>query len=599
MESLPAVLIVDDDKIVSDTMQDQLSRENYRVVAISNVAEALQRLRIERFGIIMADQWMPETPGTEFLRICREIQPLSSRIIITGMASAPGLEEAITRGDAFRVLRKPWTRVDLTLALTQATDRHGLMEQLEAATRETRRQRSDLAALGRQLESYHQQLEDITGRKIANRHLEMRVRERTEELAWANLALESEISERRRAELQLRETNQRLQKALEELHATQRQVIQQERLRALGKMARGVAHDFNNALIPILGYTELLIERSELLDDRAVALKYLHLMRTAAKDATAVVGRLREFYRERDETELFQPVDLPEALTEAISITQPRWHDEALAQGVHIVVEQDFQLVPTIACHSGEIREVVTNLLFNAVDALPQGGRIVVRTYSREQKAVFEVQDDGIGMTEEVRARCLEPFVTTKGERGTGLGLAMVYGIVQRHHGEIEIESKLGEGTLVRVQWPFYRGVNAVQAAEEISVSSKLRILLVDDEQVVREVIALFLRHLAHEVEVAASAIEALRLVREQKFDLVITDHAMPRMTGGNFVATLRSAGFQIPILMLTGFGELMTTSDSIPTGVTRLLNKPVTMEDLRSAIAAICQESKVPQGGD
>jgi signal transduction histidine kinase len=599
MESLPAVLIVHDDKIVSHTMQDQLSRENYRVVAISNVAEALQRIRVERFGIIMADQLMPETPGTEFLRICREIQPLSSRIIITGMASAPGLEEAITRGDAFRVLRKPWTRVDLMLALTQATDRYGLMEQLEAATRETRRQRSDLAALGRQLESYHQQLEDVTGRKIANEHLEMRVRERTEELAWANLALESEISERRRAEFQLRETNQRLQKALEELHATQRQVIQQERLRALGKMAGGVAHDFNNALIPILGYAELLIERSELLDDRAVALKYLQLMRTAAKDATAVVGRLREFYRERDETELFEPVDLPEALNEAISMTQPRWHDEALAQGVHIVVEQDFQLVPAIACHSGEIREVVTNLLFNAVDALPQGGRIVVRTYSREQKAVFEVQDDGIGMTEEVRARCLEPFVTTKGERGTGLGLAMVYGIVQRHHGEIEIESKLGEGTLVRVQLPFYRGVNAAQAAEETSVSSKLRILLVDDEQVVREVIALFLRHQAHEVEVTPSAIEALRLVREQKFDLVITDHAMPRMTGGNFVATLRSAGFQIPILMLTGFGELMTTSDSIPTGVTKLLNKPVTMEDLRSAIAAICQESKVPQGRD
>src|ERR1700730_18233158 len=495
MESFPAVLIGDDDKIVLHTMQDQLSRENYRVVAISNVTEALQRLRIERFGIIMADQLMPETPGTEFLANCRETQPLSSRIIITGMASAPGVEDAITRGDAFRVLRKPWTRLDLTLALTQATDRYDLMEQLEAATRETRRQRSDLAALGRQLESYHQQLEDITGRKIANEHLEMRVRERTEELAWANLALESEISERRRAEVQLRETNQRLQKALEELHATQQQVIQQERLRALGKMAGGVAHDFNNALIPILGYAELLIERSELLDDRTVALKYLRLMRTAARDATAVVGRLREFYRQRDETELFEPVDLLEALTEAISMTQPKWHGEALAQGLHIVVERDFHALPRVTCHSGEIREVVTNLLFNAVDGLPQGGRIVVRTYSREQKAVFEVQDDGIGMTEEVRARCLEPFVTTKGERGTGLSLAMVYGIVQRHHGEIEIESKLGEGTLVRVQLPFYRGINPAQATDGTAASCKLRILLVDDEEGVREVIALFLRH--------------------------------------------------------------------------------------------------------
>jgi signal transduction histidine kinase len=300
--------------------------------------------------------------------------------------------------------------------------------------------------------------EDITGRKIASEQLEMRVRERTEELAWANLALESEISERRRAEIQLREANQRLQKALEELPATQKQMIQQERLRALGKLAGGVAHDFNNALIPILGYAEILIERSELLDDRAIALNYLRLIRTAARDATTVVGRLREFYRQRDETEIFESVDLLEALTEAISMTQPRWHDEALAQGRHIMVEQEFRPVPMIACHGGEIREVVTNLIFNAVDALPQGGKIVVRAYSREQNAVFEVSDNGVGMTEEVRARCLEPFVTTKGERGTGLGLAVVYGIVQRHHGTIEIESKLGDGSLVRVSLPFYQG---------------------------------------------------------------------------------------------------------------------------------------------
>ena len=441
--------------------------------------------------------------------------------------------------------------------------------------------------------------EDITGRKIASEQLETRVRERTEELAWANLALESEISERRRAEVQLRETNQRLQRALEELHATQQQVIQQERLRALGKMAGGVAHDFNNALIPILGYAELLIERPALLDDRGVALKYLRLMRTAAKDATAVVGRLREFYRQRDETELFEPVDLLKALTEAISMTQPRWHDEALAQGLQITVEQDFNPVPIIACHGGEIREMVTNLLFNAVDALPQGGRIVVRAYPAEQNAVFEVQDDGIGMTEEVRARCMEPFVTTKGERGTGLGLAMVYGIVQRHHGNIEIESTLGEGTIVRVRLPFYRGVDAPPPAEGASETRTLRILLVDDEQVVRDVVALFLQHGDHDVEVAATAIEALRLAREQNFDLVITDHAMPGMSGANLATTLRSAGFDIPILMLTGFGELMTTSDSIPEGVTKLVNKPVTMEDLRSAIASIFQDSEVPQRRD
>jgi signal transduction histidine kinase len=206
----------------------------------------------------------------------------------------------------------------------------------------------------------------------------------------------------------------------------------------------------------VLGYAELLIERPE---ERSVALKYLRLMHTAAKDATVMVDRLGEFYRQRDETEIPKPVDLLEALTEAISTTQPKWHDEALAQGRHITVESEFQPVPMIAGNGGEIREAASNLIFNAIDALPQGGRIVVRAYAQEPNAVLEIQDDGIGMTEEVRSRCLEPYMTTKGEQGTGLGLAMVYGTVQRHHGQIEIESKLSEGSLVRLRLPFFQGV--------------------------------------------------------------------------------------------------------------------------------------------
>jgi signal transduction histidine kinase len=488
MESLPAVLIVDDNRVVWHATQDQISRENYRVALFSNVSEALERLRIERFEIVLAHQFISDSSGFDFLRICRQIQPLSSRILVTAMDSVPGINEVIASGDVFRVLRKPWTQFDLTLALAEAAGRYRLMEQLETATRETRRQRNDLAALGRQLARYRQQLlfvpeqpqqdslADLQGEKEELHQRsprtqrgegteEMRVRERTEELAWANLALESEISEMRRAETQSRETNHRLQKTLEEMHATQKEVVQQERLGALGKMAEVVAHDINNALIPVLRYAELLIERPELLEDRSVALKYLRLMHTAAKDATVMVSRLGEFYRQRDETEIPEPFDLLEALTAAISTTQPKWHDEALAQGRHITVESEFQPVPMIAGNGGEIREVASNLIFNAVDALPQGGRIIVRAYAEDPNAVLEIQDDGIGMTEEVRSRCLEPYLTTKGEQGTGLGLAMVYGTVQRHHGQIEIESKLSEGSLVRIRLPFYQGVEPPSAA--------------------------------------------------------------------------------------------------------------------------------------
>ncbi len=262
MESLPAVLIVDDDKAVWDATQDQLCRENYRVTLFSSVSEALGRLRIERFEIILAHQFISDSSGFDFLRICRQIQPLSSRIVMTGTGSIPGIDQVIASGDVFRILREPWTQYDLTLALAEAAERYRLMEQLETATRETRRQRNDLAALGRQLESYRQQLLSVPAQpqqdSLAEQQEEkeephqrsprtqrgegteeMRVRERTEELAWANLALESEISEMRRAEIQLRETNQRLQKTLEEMRATQQEVIQQERLRRYRKDGRG------------------------------------------------------------------------------------------------------------------------------------------------------------------------------------------------------------------------------------------------------------------------------------------------------------------------------------------------------------------------
>jgi PAS domain S-box-containing protein len=436
--------------------------------------------------------------------------------------------------------------------------------------------------------------EDMTERKMVDEQFGIRMRERTEEFAWANLALESEISERRRAELQLRESDHRLQKALQELHAAQQQVIQQEKVPALERVAGVVAHDLNKGLIPIIGYAEYLIESSELLDDRAIALRYLRLMRTAAKDATAVVAWLREFARQRDSAEIYGPVDLLEALTDAISMTRLKWHDEPLGEGRHLTVKQDFQPVPLIEGNGGEIREVVTNLIFNAAEALPEGGTIVVRAYSDEQHSVFEVQDDGIGMTEEVRARCMEPFVTTKGESGAGLGLAVAYGIVQRHHGKIEVESRLREGSLVRVHLPFYRGGSVAQAAERSSMIGRSKILLAADEQVVRDVVSLFLRQEEHEVEVTATAIDALRMAREQKFDLVIVDRAVPGMTEGNFLTVLRSVGSDVPILFLTGSPERMTTAESIPEGVTKVVNKPVTMEDLRSAISALFQDSKL-----
>jgi len=262
------------------------------------------------------------------------------------------------------------------------------------------------------------------------------------------------IDERRRGEADLLETNRRLEETLAELQRTQQQIIQQERLRAMGQMASGIAHDFNNALSMILGHSELLLCRPETLDDKSKALAQVQTINAAARDASQVVGRLREFYRPREEDEPLGHVDVRRLVERAVSVSQPKWRDQALARGATIAVETDCQEVPLVAGNDAELSQALTNLIFNAVDAMPDGGTLTIRTCADSQRVTLQVRDTGVGMTCEVRQRCLEPFFTTKGEDGTGLGLAGVVGVVQRHNGKLKVESQVAKGTTVTIKLP-------------------------------------------------------------------------------------------------------------------------------------------------
>ena len=267
-------------------------------------------------------------------------------------------------------------------------------------------------------------------------------------------AITRDITERKCADEALQESNRQLQDALGKLKSAQEQVVRQERLSALGTMASGIAHDFNNSLTAILGGSELLLQRPEYLGDKETTRSYIEMMNIAAQDAGKVVNRLREFYRHREENEFFVPVNINDLVGEAIALTEPKWKVEAEAQGVSVDVRTDLQEVPPIAGNAAELREALTNLIFNAVDAMPRGGTITIRTYRDDGYVVLEIGDTGTGMTEEVRRRCLEPFFTTKGEHGTGLGLSMVYGILQRHQGTIDIETEVGKGTTFIIRLP-------------------------------------------------------------------------------------------------------------------------------------------------
>ncbi len=429
----------------------------------------------------------------------------------------------------------------------------------------------------------------LLGGLAASHFISARLAEPVTQLAAASVELKKQQV---RAETELELTNEELsarnvelQQALADLRSTQKQVIQQERLSALGQMASGIAHDFNNALVPILGFSQLMQMKPDLLANPAQSKRYLDLIQTSAQDAASVVSRLHEFSRANTGSEKFVAVDLTRIVGQAVNLTQPRWKDQAQSHGATIRVARDLATTPPVAGDESALREALTNLIFNAVDAMPDGGVITIRTRQTGESVRLEVADTGTGMTEEVRQRCLEPFFSTKGQRGTGLGLAMVFGIVQRHCGGLEIESALGKGTTFVLTLPRYHS-DAAPIAEKVAAPpiAPLRVLVVDDEPAVRELLVAALEADGHTVEGVARGEDGLRRFKAAKFDLVVTDKAMPGMSGDQLAIAIKEISPPTPIILLTGFGQFLDQEKLA--GVALLVSKPIDLFRLREAVA-------------
>ncbi len=391
-----------------------------------------------------------------------------------------------------------------------------------------------------------------------------------------------DITIHKHIEQSLRDTAAKLEQTLAELRRTQQQMVQQERLRALEKMASGVAHDFNNALAKILGFNELLLAWPENLNDKDKVKKFLQMSNAAARDAVQIVNRLREFYRHRKTTDVYQPVDLHQVIEQAVVLTQPRWKDEMQANGATIRLDLDLQTTPAIHGSATDLREVLINLLFNAVDALPSGGTISIATRCDARHVILTVADNGVGMTEEVRQRCLEPFFTTKDKRGTGLGLAIAYGAVQRHGGTIEIASEPGRGTTCTIRLPCSPAGAEPVAPTTVPVTAR-RVLLVEDDPQVLDFEAQYLRGDGHHVETATDGARGWEKFQAGRFDLVVTDRALPEMSGDQLAAAVKTAHPGTPVLIVTGF------HDGRPTTADRVVPKPITQDTLRQMVAQLC----------
>src|SRR5438067_5571470 len=360
-----------------------------------------------------------------------------------------------------------------------------------------------------------------------------------------------------------------------------------DKLRALGQLASGVAHDFNNSLAAILGRAQLVLRRVK--DEELI--RSLGIIVTAAEDAASTVRRIQTFARKSVDAEL-EFLDIGSLLRDAIEITRTRWENEALAAGLSIDVILNAEESVAAMGNASELREVFVNLIVNAVDAMPDGGSLKICCTRHGERVYLRFADSGMGMTEEVRERVFEPFYTTKGVHGTGLGLAVSYGIIERHEGIISVESTIGKGTTFRIDLPVAENATPVQ--EEIrstTATESLSIIVIDDEEVVRETLADMLSDLSHRVVMVESGRDAVAKISEGSFDIVFTDLAMPEMDGWETARAIRQLKPELPVVLVNDYAATAKPPAGETDLVAGIIGKPFDFDQVTATLARLFSE--------
>ncbi len=362
----------------------------------------------------------------------------------------------------------------------------------------------------------------------------------------------------------------------------QEQFSQVEKLSALGQLASGVAHDFNNSLASILGRSELMLKHT---DDPKVR-RGLEIIAKSARDGAKTVKRIQDFARQRSEHD-FEMVEVDQMLLDVSEITRPRWRDGAEAKNIHIQLELKNHSNAYVSGDISELRDVLVNLIFNAVHAMPMGGNLTLSAEAVDDLVILSVIDTGVGMPADVRSRVFDPFFTTKGVEGMGLGLAVGYGVIRRHQGTFEVESELGVGSAFRIKLPVAavsdHPLNKSNSGVGTSLrrSNMVRILVVDDEEEVRNLLQEILEDSGCEAVTASQAYEGLKLFNEGNFDAVFTDIGMPGMSGWELARAIRQQNSQVPLAIITGWGEAVTATDRESAAVDWVLSKPFSMAQI------------------
>jgi PAS domain S-box-containing protein len=367
-------------------------------------------------------------------------------------------------------------------------------------------------------------------------------------------------------------------------------LLQSEKLKSLGELSGGVAHDFNNVLAAILGRVQLLKmqikaplgkqeKRKSVLELR----KGLEIIERASLDGAETVRRIQEFSRKRADDKGFTKIDINELIDNALDFTKMKWKGDAESKGIKINIKKEFSPLPPTSGSASELREVFTNLINNAIDAMPQGGRIKIKTFKENNHISIKVEDTGVGISESVRNRIFDPFFTTKGVQSTGLGMSVSYGIIHRHRGTILVDSTEGKGTTVTITIPISDNIRVEEEKTKPRLEEKRKstILVIEDEEDVRNLLSDILIENGHQVETASDGNQGIDMFKKKDFDLVFTDLGMPGTSGWEVAETVKSINGRIPVAIITGWNVELKESEMRERGVNLIAYKPFKIDQI------------------
>lgn len=371
--------------------------------------------------------------------------------------------------------------------------------------------------------------------------------------AWGMVLVFKYQLKNKTSELQTR--NHQLIRTLNELQLAHEKAIQQEKMSTIGQMASGVGHDLNNVLMPITGLAQLMLDHRDILKDNEKTQKYLSTILEAGKNGSEIVRRMREFSRQHDLSESLNLTDLNQVIVDAVELSKPKWHEQTQMAGQPVTLEFVQGEIQPILGSKALLREIIVNLIFNAVDAMPEGGKIKIKTENIDSEIVASISDMGFGMPENVKNSCFKAFFTTKGEKGSGMGLSIAKEFCEAQGGSIAVDSAPGKGTTFTLRFP----ACGTRLDEDTSTSASLdrlpalSILVVDDDQRILEVIRAVLEAEGHRVTAETEPEKAIARAIQNTFDLMLVDFSMPSLNAAEVIKAVRVSKPSQVAIILTG----------------------------------------------